>query len=81
MNMCARFFFFMEINVNSNSWVVAIAQKKNWSWKKQHAVLERFVSFVNHFCFELEPEWDDPDEPLRLKRDRKKETRRKTMPD
>lgn len=34
--------------------------------KKQHAVLERFVSFVNHFCFELEPDWDDPLEPLRL---------------
>lgn len=69
--------------MNSNSWVVAIAQKtkQNWSRKKQHAVLERFVSFVNHFCFELEPEWDDPDESLRLKRDRKKETRRRTMTD
>lgn len=70
--------------MNSNSWVVAIAQKKqnkNGVGKKQHAVLERFVSFVNHFCFELEPEWDDPDESLRLKSDRKKETRRRTMTD
>lgn len=46
---------------NSNSWVVARSELK-----KQHAVLERFVSFVYHFCFELEPDWDDPLEPLRL---------------
>ncbi len=83
VNRCASICSFIEINVNSNSWVVAIAQKTGvWNKQKQkHAVLEGFVSFVNHFCFELEPEWDDPDEPLCLQRDRKKETKRKTMTD